>query len=134
VITGLLWVNKQEGTDHACCAVLQDIAVDLQELKGALERVKEGFAGMVAYFGDNAASMSSDSEFWSSIAAFVRALSQAQRDFAKQQQVGCQPWNKNSFPGFAAIADAPGLASRTLSSVARASDQRREALLESKPG
>ena len=82
-IRALNWVRWQD----LVSALLQEIARQLRDTKAALQRSRESFNSIVAYFGENAASMSSDGEFWRDIAAFVRAYSQAQRDFMQHQQV-----------------------------------------------
>ena len=55
-------------------------------------KAQEGFAALVAYFGENPNSIPSDSTFWSPIAKFAQTFSHAQQDVLSNQQVcqGCK--------------------------------------------
>ena len=50
-------------------------------------KAQEGFAGLVAYFGENPNSIPSDSTFWSPIAKFAQIFSAIQQEVLAHQKV-----------------------------------------------
>ena len=55
-------------------------------------QARDGFASLVAYFGENVAAYATDSDFWSGLAGFVASFSAAQAEVFKHTQVCLARW------------------------------------------
>ncbi len=104
---------------------LQELGAELSAARRALADEQRGFAALVARFGDSAATLASDADFWRELAPFVARFTAAQRQ-ARQAGVPARGLGRslavNSFIelgyalGMAVWTDAPPLCPSRVSS------------------
>ena len=58
---------------------VQELGAELAAACAALSATQRGFAALVARFGENAAALASDADFWLGLAAFATRFTAAQR-------------------------------------------------------
>lgn len=66
--------------------VAAELEVQLATAKALLQRCREGFAQLAAYYGESAAALSSEQELWLQLQAFVERFSAAQRAVAAERK------------------------------------------------
>eukprot|EP00884_Botryococcus_braunii_P014893 jgi/Botrbrau1/23404/Bobra.0051s0048.1 len=77
-----------DGFRSVMSSLLQDLEKDVAAVQKLHNKATDGFAKLLAYFGDNAGALSSEEDFWSALALFVEELSASQREAAAQDGGG----------------------------------------------
>jgi hypothetical protein len=71
--------------------VMSETVKDLEGEVAAVQKLhctaNEGFTRLLAYFGDNAGALASDTDFWAALAGFVEDLSAAQREAVTEEEI-----------------------------------------------
>lgn len=67
-------------------SVTGELEAQLAAAKALLQRCREGFAQMAAYYGESAAALSSEQEMWLQLQAFVERFSGMQRAVAAERK------------------------------------------------
>lgn len=74
------------GGSDALLAMATDLERQLADARALLQRCRDGFASLAAYYGESAAALPSEQELWLPLQAFVDRFSATQRAVAAEQK------------------------------------------------
>lgn len=74
------------GASASLHAVAAELEAQLAAAQALLQRCREGFSQLAAFYGESAAALPSEQEFWLQVQAFVERFSAAQRAVAAERK------------------------------------------------